>query len=46
MLSVSSMGEITAEENLLAQSCTALEEEVMWVKSNLDLFTLVVQLFH
>jgi hypothetical protein len=40
------MGEITGEENLLAQSCTALGEEVMWVKSNLDLFALIVKLFH
>ena len=46
MLSVPSMGEITREENLLAQSCTALGEEVMWVKSNLDLFALIVKLFH
>ena len=45
VFSISSPGEITGEENLLAQSYTALGEEVMWVKSNLDLFALVVQLF-
>lgn len=45
VLSVSPMGEITGEENLLAQSCTAYGEEMMWVQSNLDLFALVVQLF-